>query len=611
MLHLLDLSLHTYFLFALIIGAFICYAQDDIPMEFTALGVIAAILVFFHFYPITDDAGLNLLSSSQILAGFANPALISVLALLIVGQGVSKSGVLESISRRVLALSMGKLWIAVLISLLTVLLISAFLNNIPVVIIFIPIIQSIAQRFQVPASKLLMPLSFVAVVGGMTTLVGSGTNLLVSDAVSHTGLPALGFFEFTVPGLLLALTGLAYVMIVAPRLLPGRRNLSRRLRERSHKFFLAELEVTEDSKLIGSLVNGDHFSDFPNLQVRMLHRYGRTFLPAFSGMQYRKGDVIAVASSRETLTDLLKSGFGLKLARGFKDNSANHEKSDQIIVEMMVTPSSSLIGQRIGYSGFEKLHNCEVLGFQHRSNMVRSRIKSARLSAGDMLLVKCDEDAIRGLRDDLDVVLVEYSVEELPNWKLGHRAALIFLSVVLLAALNILPIVIAATLGALAMVGFNVLNIQQAVRAIDVKVVTTIAAALAIGAAMEVTGTASLIANMIIAGTGTENPRLVLSAFFLGVALMSNIISTKTCAVLFAPIGLEMGAEIGIDPRIFAITIIFAANCAFMTPFAYQTSLLVMGPGSYKFKDFMIVGTPLLILVWLVYSAFVPWYFGL
>lgn len=228
-----------------------------------------------------------------------------------------------------------------------------------------------------------------------------------------------------------------------------------------------------------------------------------------------------------------------------------------------------------------------------------------------MLLVKCDEQAIRSLRDDLDVVLVEYSVEELPNWKLSHRAALIFLSVVLLAAFNILPILIAATLGALAMVGFNVLNLQQAVRAIDVKIVTTIAAALAIGAAMEVTGTASLLANLIISVTGTANPRLVLSVFFIVVALMSNIISTKTCAVLFAPIGLEMGAEIAIDPRIFAITIIFAANCAFMTPFAYQTSLLVMGPGSYKFKDFMIVGTPLLVLVWLVYSAFVPWYFGL
>lgn len=208
-------------------------------MEFTAMGVIVAILLFFHFVPVTNEDGLSLLSSSKILSGFANPALISVLALLIVGHGVSKSGVLEIVSQRMLALSMGKLWIAILISLLTVLLISAFLNNIPVVIIFIPIMQSIAQRFHIPASKLLIPLSFVAVVGGMTTLVGSGTNLLVSTALEEADFEPLGFFEFTIPGLVLALTGLLYVIIIAPKLLPSRTTLSHRMRERSKEYFLA------------------------------------------------------------------------------------------------------------------------------------------------------------------------------------------------------------------------------------------------------------------------------------------------------------------------------------------------------------------------------------
>ena len=606
-----DVSLHTYFLCLLIIAAFILYAHDDIPMEFTAVGVIAALLLFFHLFPLAGADGRDLLPAKQILAGFANPALISVLALLIVGQGVSKSGILDVISTRALAFSMGKLWLAMLMSLLTVLLISAFINNIPVVIIFIPIIQSIAQRFQVPASKLMMPLSFVAVVGGMTTLVGSGTNLLVSQALSDSGYPALRFFEFTVPGLVLAATGLAYVSLVAPKLLPGRTNLSHRMRERSSSYFLAEIEIAAGSKLVGQMVSADPFDSFPDLRIRMLHRLGKTYLPPFTNMQFRHGDIIALASSRDTLTNLLKSDLHLKLARSFKAKAGAHKQSDQILVEMMVTPSSSLIGQGIGHSGFEKRHNCHVLGFQHRSKLIRSRINKTKLAAGDMLLVTCNEESIKGLRDDGDIVLVEYSVEELPNWKLSHRAALIFLAVVLSTAFNLLPILIAATLGAMAMVAFNVLNLQQAMRAIDVKIVTTIAAALALGAAMDVTGTASLLANLIVSATGSSSPRLVLSAFFLMVALMSNIISTKTCAVLFAPIGLEIGAELGIDPRIFAITIIFAANCAFATPFAYQTSLLVMGPGSYKFKDFLIVGTPLLILIWLVYSAFVPWYFGL
>ena len=604
------ITLHTWFLFIIIIGAVVCYANDKIPMELTALSVLVTLLLFFHFLPLYDEGGQNLLSASDILAGFSNPALITVLALLIIGQGVTNSGILTIVSRHMLSLSMGRLWLAMLISLLTVLLISAFLNNIPVVIIFIPIIQAIAQRFHEPASKLLMPLSFVAVVGGMTTLVGSGTNLLVSNALVDAGYKELGFFEFTLPGLVLALTGLAYVCLIAPKFLPNRTNLSHRMRERSTTYFMAEIDLSKDSKLIGSSLSVTMFDEFSGPTVRMLHRLGKTILPPFTGIKLRRDDVISVSSTRAGLTSLMTADPGLTLATGFQAHSETDQKSDQIIVEMMVTPSSSLAGQTIRQSSFEKRHGCEVLGFQHRSKMYRSRVDRMKLSAGDMLLVKCDSDMLKSLRDDRDVVLVEFSVEELPNWRVANRAIFIFLSVVLSAAFEIVPIVVSASTGALAMVAMNVLNLQQATRAIDLKVVTTIVAALALGAAMEATGTAYLLAKLIVWTTGNASPAIVLSAFFLLVAFMSNIISTKTCAVLFAPIGLTMATEVGIDPRIFAITIIFAANCAFATPFAYQTSLLVMGPGSYKFTDFLKVGTPLVILIWIVYSLFVPWYFG-
>ena len=318
-----------------------------------------------------------------------------------------------------------------------------------------------------------------------------------------------------------------------------------------------------------------------------------------------------MSSSRENLTALLASQTGLRLASGFEANSTTQHTSEQMIVEMMVTPSSSLIGQTVRQSSFETRHMCEVLGFQHLSHMVRSRLDRVKLSAGDMLLVKCDSEALKTLRYDLDVVLIEFSVEELPNWQLARRSLLIFLAVVLLAASSLLPILIASLLGAFAMVALSVITLQQAVRAIDVKIVTTIAAALALGQAMSATGAAAYLAQQIVTFTGPANPSITLSAFFLMVAVMSNIISTKTCAVLFAPIGMQIAAVIGVEPRIFAITVIFAANCAFATPFAYQTSLLVMGPGSYKFKDFLKVGTPLVILIWLVFSAIMPWYFDL
>ena len=599
------------FLFSLIVGALFCYANEKIPMEITALGVVLILLFFFHFFPIIDQNGSNILPSSKILSGFANPAMLTVLALLVVGQGVVKTGILEIFSRHVLALSMGKLWIATLISLITVLLISAFLNNIPVVIIFIPIMQGIAQRFHIPASKLLMPLSFVAVVGGMTTLVGSGTNLLVSNALIEAGFDGFTFFEFTLPGLLLAGTGLAYVTIIAPKFLPHRTSLSHRMRERLDQHFMAEISINAESRLIGQSLGVRMFHELPDIHVRMINRLGKTILPPFTGLKLREDDVIALSATREDLTKLMDSGYGLTPAEGYRTNPNNHKKSDQIVVEMMITPSSSLVDNTISRTGFEYRHNCQVLGVQHHAHMIRSRMGQAKLAAGDLLLVKCDTETLRGLREDLDVVLVEFSVEELPNLKSANVSIFIFLSVVLSAAFGLVPIVISSFFGALAMVATNVISLQQATRALDLKVITTIAAALALGVAMEATGAATYLANLILSITGTASPRVVLSTFFLMVALMSNIISTKTCAVLFAPIGLHIGAEIGIDPRIFAITIVFAANCAFATPFAYQTSLLVMGPGSYHFKDFLKVGSPLVILIWLVYSAFIPWYYGL
>ena len=607
----IGVTFHMWFLFGLIITALIAYANEKIPMEITALGTVFCLLLFFHFFPIENSAGRDLLPASKILAGFANPALLTVLALLVVGQGVVKTGILEIVSRQVLRLSLGRLWIAMLITLLTVLLISAFLNNIPVVIIFIPIVQGIAQRFNVPASKLLMPLSFVAVVGGMTTLVGSGTNLLVSNALIESGLDGFSFFEFTLPGLVLAATGLAYVSLVAPRILPKRTSLGHRMRERLDQHFMTEMSVKPNSRLIGTSVGVNMFKDQPNIRISMVRRLGRTLVPPFTGLKLRVGDTVTMAAARDDLTALAASDPGLAPAASLRPSVHRTSASDQLVVEMMVTPSSSLIDNTIGRTGFETRHNCEVLGVQHHSHVIRSQLGRVKLAAGDLLLVKCNAETLADLRDDLDVVLVEFSVEELPNLKSANMSIIIFLSVVLSAASGVVPIVISSIFGALAMVVTNVISLQQAARAVDLKIITTIAAALALGAAMEMTGAATYLATLILALTGTGNPTVILSTFFLLVALMSNIISTKTCAVLFAPIGLHIGAEIGIDPRIFAITIVFAANCAFATPFAYQTSLLVMGPGSYQFKDFLKVGSPLVILIWLVYSMFVPWYYGL
>ncbi len=597
-------------LFALIAGALIFYANDNIPMEITSVGTLVLLLVFFHIFPIPDQQGKNMLGAERLLHGFANPALLTVLALLVVGQSMVKTGVLEIAARHVLRLSLGRLWVAVLIALVAVLFISAFLNNIPVVVIFIPIMQGIAQRFNISASKLLMPLSFVAVVGGMTTLVGSGTNLLVSSAMIEFGLEGFSFFEFTLPGLVLAGTGLLYVTLVAPKLLPSRTTLSHRLRERSGQHFMVEIFVTAQSKLIDHPIVDGGITELPDMKLRMIHRLGKTILPPFRDRKIREGDIIAVAASRENLTAALAWDPGLLRTEDNTAQQTDHVSSDQIVVEMMITPSSAMVGQTLDKVDFENRHHSRVLGVQRHAHLIRSRMGQVKLSAGDMLLVQCPAENLNKIRADFDAVLVELSVEELPNTSRMLFAMLTFAAVVLSAASGLLPIVVAAIFGALMMLIANVITLQQATRAIDPKIVTTIVTALALGTAMQVTGGADYLADLILLLTGDASPAIVLSAFFLLVACLANIVSTKTCAVLFTPIGLSMASQIGVDPRIFAVTVVFAANCAFATPFAYQTSLLVMGPGSYRFKDFLKVGSPLVILIWIVYSLFAPWYYG-
>ncbi|MGB0747935.1 MAG: SLC13 family permease [Magnetospiraceae bacterium] len=607
----IDATFQMWTLFGIITVALVMYARESLPMEVTSLGALAGIMVFFHLFPVADAAGNNLLTPTRLLEGFANPALMTVLALLVVGQGMVRTGILEVAANWVLRIGRGKRWLSVLLALIAVLVISAFLNNIPVVVIFIPIMQSIAQRFDTPASKLMIPLSFAAVVGGMTTLIGSGTNLLVSSSLISLGHRGFDFFEFTVPGVVLAVTGLAYVMIVAPRLLPERTSLSQRMRERGGKHFIVEIAVGANSRLLGAEAVGGLFPGLPNMTLRLVHRYGEDILPPFEEYQVAPGDELVVATTRKALTDALARDPGLFHSDEAENTRANGTKTDRVVAEVMVTPGSRLIGGTLESAVFQHRTGVSVLGVQRRARMIRSRVSDIRIEAGDQLLVQGTPDQIGNLRSVADILLIEWSAEELPKTTHAFHALAVFGFVVAVAATGLLPIVVTAMVGAVAMVLLNVMTIQQAVRALDSKVVATIATALAMGAAMEATGGAAFLAHTLLVALGESGPAIAMSGFFLLVAILANIISTKTCAVLFTPIGIGIASELGIDPTTFAVTVVFAANCAFATPIAYQTSLLVMGPGSYRFKDFLVAGTPLLFLIWLVFSIFGPWYYGL
>ena len=610
------MTFHMWGTFAIIVAALAMYASERWPLEVTSFVTVCVLLLFFHFFPVPGPKGRNLLDAARLLQGFANPALVTVLALLVIGQGMVRTGSLETGAQYLMRMGGRRAWILVPGIMAVVFVVSAFLNNTPVVVIFIPIMQTLAARIRVSPSKVMMPLSFAAVLGGMTTVVGSSTNLLVNSALIEVGQAPFRFFDFTVPGLVIAGCGFLYVLLIAPHLLRARASLVDALLTGGGRQFIAQITVSGTAKLLGAEAKGGLFPDLPDVTVRLIQRDEEAILPPFEGYSVRAGDVFIVAATRKALTDALSKDDGLltpdlkDLEEGDLDTDGLLQRRERVVVEVMVAPASRMIGQTLAQIGFRRRTGCIVLGIQRRSRMIRARMGSIRLEAGDELLIQGTHEAVRALRGERDVVLIESSAQELPFVEHALSAMAIFGAVILLAASGAVPIVVAALTGAAAMVATGVLNVRQAARSIDPSIVAAVGSALAMSVALQETGGAAFLARNIVQAFNGLGPAIVLSIFFLLVACFTNILSNNACAVLFTPIAVDMAQQLNIEVSIFAMAVVFGANCSFASPLGYQTNLLVMGPGHYRFTDYTLTGTPLILVLWGVFSLFAPWYFG-
>ncbi|MBX3504290.1 MAG: SLC13 family permease [Parvibaculum sp.] len=607
--------------YGVIIAAVILFSIERIPLELSALAILISLLVFFYFFPVTGADGRNLLGSTTLLAGFANPALIAVLALLVVGHGMFQTGALDGAARYVADLGSKNPGTTIFFTFLLIAVISAFLNNTPVAVMFIPVLATLAHRFGSRTPKVMMTLSYVSILGGMTTLIGSSTNLLVAGVVMTSHLPPIGIFDFVIPGIFLASIGFLYSTLVVPRLVPDRGGAALDLSADpgSGKQYIAQLEITADHPLRGQSSKAGLFPQLRDMTVRMIQRGEHPILPPFEDMTLMTGDVLIVAATRQTLTEALKSGARIfegmleeRFAEGIETNGGPARPGGELILaETVVAPGSRMIGQTIEQIAFRHQTGCIVLGIQRRSRMIRTLLNDIRLEAGDVLLVLGKGARIQDLRHNRDVLLLEWSATELPDPKLGHRALAIFGVMVATVLLDILPIEIAAVAAAGASIAFGVLNVRQAARAVDRRIFLMVGAMLGVAAALDATGGARAIAETTVYLFSGYSVPVILSAFFLAAAITTNVLTNNATAVLFTPIAISTAAQLGVDPFVFIYAVIFASNCSFATPMGYQTNLLVMGPGHYEFRDFVRTGTPLVILLWLAYSFFAPWYYGL
>ncbi|MCW5771227.1 MAG: SLC13 family permease [Rhodospirillaceae bacterium] len=606
-------DLQMWITFALVAGALALYASERLSIELTSLGVIGTFIVFFHLFPAVGPGGRNLMSPEAQLASFANPALIAIVCLLVVGEGVARTGALERAAQWVIAISRGSPRPALAIMLVIVTLASAVLNNTPLVVICIPVMQAVAQRFAIPPSKVMMQLSYAAILGGRLTLIGSSLNVLVAVQFAAVTGRELGFFDVTLPGLAVATAGLAFLIFVMPRLLPTRAGLGERLIEGDSKQFIAQLTVGADSKLVGAEPVGGFFPVLGDLTLRMIQRGERALFAPFEALRLAAGDVLIVAATRRALTDALKDDPGLTSVdtEAVEGETASSKRGKQMLAEVMIPPSSWLVGATLEQIRFRREFRCIVIGIQRRARFVRGPISQLPLEAGDILLVEGPSADVLGLRGNPDVLLIEWSAAELPRARHARRSLAIIAFVVGAAATGILPIAAAAFIGATLTVAAGVLTPREATRAIDRRVALLIAAALPMGMALEHTGGARFLANALVDALDGSGTYTILAAFFLLVAGLTQIISNNACGVLFTPIGVGLAHKIGAPPELFAIAVIFAASCAFATPIGYQTNLLVMGPGHYRFGDFARAGLPMIAIVATVFLLVAPLFFAL
>lgn len=597
------------------VGVFF-YVLERFPLELVSAAILVALLLLFNLAPLQNAAGEILLTTEGLLAGFASPALFAIVGLLIIGQGMFQSGALEHLTEYLLGAYSNRPRLTVAAVFLIVMVVSAFLNNTPVVVMFIPIIAAMAAQSKVPASRLMMPLSFLSILGGMTTIIGSSTNILAAEAYrkAEPGMD-IGFFETTPLGVILAAVGIVYMFTVGRRLMPQRVNPDGdQEAEREGKQFIAQIEIGRGHPLVGEGPVAGLFPQLPDITVRMVQRRDRAILPPFDEFKFRVGDVVIIAATRQALTSLLKSQpeilDGLMSEIDLQDEeNGGGARAQLTLVEAVVAPGSRMIGQSISQIGLNFKNNCVILGIERRSRMIRARMNTIRLEAGDVLLILGDIGDVRNLRGNRDILLLEKSMQGLPDPRNARIAAAIFFGVVIAAATGLVSISISAIAGAMLMVATGCLNIRQAARAVDRRIYLLIGASLAMGAALQTTGGADVIGQAIADGAGALGPVALISTFFIICAAMTNVLSNNATAVLFTPIAVSAARQAGLDPHVLVLTVIFAANCSFATPVAYQTNLLVMTAGHYKFRDFIVVGGPLIIIIWLAYTAIAPIYF--
>lgn len=586
---------------ALVVAVFAGFVRERIPSDVVALLAMGALLVF------------GLLSVDEALAVFSNAAPITIGAMFVLSAALERTGVISAIGNSVVRLS--KKWSpvgAVGALMLIVITLSAFMNNTPIVVILIPVAIRLAQSLGLSPARLLIPLSFASIFGGMTTLIGTSTNLLVDGVVQKSGLTPFGMFEITGAGLCLALAGTLYMMLVGRWFLPDRDTLATLLPTSSSRRFVAQVLVPVDSVLVGKTIKETGFTAEKGFTVIDVMRENRSRRDQLSSLTLEGGDRLVIRSPVSEMLTLREAG---DVAIGSGTGSAHAfepvQTTETRIMEGVVGPQSRLVGRPIVGAGLVRLYGVYAIAIHRRGENIGIGGKNIRFDIGDTVLVEGPPGGLRQMFDDgMLSNLTETTDRPIRRDKAPIALGAVAL-VMILAALGVMPIAGLALIAAAGVIALGCLDHQEAYKSIQWEILMLIFGMLALGQALETSGAAAFLVNGIAGQIGHLPPIVTLAAVYLITSTLTEFVSNNATAILMTPIAIGLAASLGVDARPFVVAVMFAASASFATPIGYQTNTLVYTAGGYRFTDFVRIGLPLNLLLFAVSMLVIPMFWPL
>jgi di/tricarboxylate transporter len=578
---------------------FILFVTELLPLDVTALSILAIVLV------------LGYISPEEAISGFANPAVITIALLFVLSHSLQKSGILEYMIIRLNKLTERSRFLGLFVFLISVALASAFVNNTAIVAIFIPLTIRLAQKYNLSPSKLLMPLSYIAIIGGTLTLVGTSTNLLVNSIYVNTisSSPPLGMFEFAKFGLVMLVIGMAYLLIAVPFLIPSRTVTSSLTKSYHMGGYLTELKVSEESPLVGRTCKERAVNKNYDITVLDILRDGKLISKNIRDTIIYPEDILFVRGSLENFLRM-KEVEKVTMLTDEKLTQDELIHDDNTLVECLITNQTDLVGKSLMEINFRRRFGSFILAIRREGEILRKKIAHVVLQAFDTLLIYGPIEKIKELSDSGDFIVLGEIEATLQKHKYWWVSVAVILGTVILAALGIVPILKGALIGTIFLLVIRVITANEAYQSINWQVIVLIAALIPLGIVIQKSGTAFWIGTVLNDIANTFNPlirpTIMLSLVYLVTIILTEMTSNAATAIIMTPIAISAAQQMGLDPRTFVFAVCFAASASFITPIGYQTNLMVYGPGGYKFTDYVRVGLPLAIVLWCIATWLIP-----